>query len=92
MSVIVLASLLETPPCARETQAGPGPWCRHMVCWGDRRHQSVWEITETGVRDKRRERTSLIMVRGTGHFDNQDTTEAYTFGNDGGDEHVLCVM
>lgn len=50
-----------------------------MVCWGDRRHQSVPEITETGDRDKRRERTSLSMVRSTGHFENQDTTEAYTF-------------
>ena len=64
MSVIVLASSLETPLWLRERQAGPGPWCRHMVCWGDSPHQSVWEITETGARNRRREETSADIPGG----------------------------
>ena len=44
-----------------------------MVCWGDRRHQSVWEITETGVRDNRREDVSLSIIGGA-----LDTTRTKT--------------
>lgn len=87
MSVIVLASLFETPLCDRETQAGPGPWWRHMVCWGDRRHQSVWDITE--ARDRRREETSLDITRPE-YCEDQNTTEAYTSDHYCSDEHVLC--
>ena len=58
------------------------------MCWADRRHQSVWGVTQPGART-RREETSLDIIRRTGHCENQDTTKAYTFDNDSGDEHVL---